>query len=276
MFIKKNTIKLSAFLITLFVFQGFATFGQDAITLDDYNRAVGFLRNNLNDKKVFNLNIQANWFPDSTGLWYKNQSIDDKKYLKISLPDLKKSDLFDHRKLSKILSDSLGSEIKANDIPINWIEYKSPSELLISVKSKTYLFNTENNTLSPPPQKEKTNIKEISSPDDKWVAYSKDYNLFIKSKGDEETKQLSTSGEKGYEYATWYGWGDIMEGENGERPERFYIEWSSDSKWIFANICDLRSAQKMYLLDWSVDTLYRPKLLSYYRGSPGDTTMVYM
>lgn len=32
----------------------------------------------------------------------------------------------------------------------------------------------------------------------------------------------------------------------------------------------------MYLLDWSVDTLYRPKLLSYYRGSPGDTDMVYM
>lgn len=32
----------------------------------------------------------------------------------------------------------------------------------------------------------------------------------------------------------------------------------------------------MYLLDWSVDTLYRARLLSYYRGSPGDTDMVYM
>jgi dipeptidyl aminopeptidase/acylaminoacyl peptidase len=32
----------------------------------------------------------------------------------------------------------------------------------------------------------------------------------------------------------------------------------------------------MYLLDWSVDTLYKAKLLSYYRGSPGDTDMVYM
>ena len=25
----------------------------------------------------------------------------------------------------------------------------------------------------------------------------------------------------------------------------------------------------MYLLDWSVDTLYRSRLLSYFRGSPG-------
>jgi dipeptidyl-peptidase-4 len=32
----------------------------------------------------------------------------------------------------------------------------------------------------------------------------------------------------------------------------------------------------MYLLDWSVDSLFRPRLLSYYRGSPGDTNVVYM
>ena len=67
-----------------------------------------------------------------------------------------------------------------------------------------------------------------------------------------------------------------MEGENGERPFRFGVNWSPDSQWVAANICDLRNAKKMYLLDWSIDSLYRPKLLSYYRGSPGDTTMVYM
>jgi dipeptidyl-peptidase 4 len=32
----------------------------------------------------------------------------------------------------------------------------------------------------------------------------------------------------------------------------------------------------MYLLNWGIDSLYRPKLLSYYRGSPGDTNMVYL
>ena len=68
-----------------------------------------------------------------------------------------------------------------------------------------------------------------------------------------------------------------MEGENGERPPHFAVSWSPDSKWIQTYICDLRKGQKkMYLLDWSVDTLYRAKLLSYYRGSPGDTDMVYM
>ena len=60
------------------------------------------------------------------------------------------------------------------------------------------------------------------------------------------------------------------------RPKHFGVNWSPDSKWIQTFICDLRKGEKMYLLDWSVDTLYEPRLLSYYRGSPGDTDMVYM
>ena len=40
-------------------------------------------------------------------------------------------------------------------------------------------------------------------------------------------------------------------------PPHFAVSWSPDSKWIQTYICDLRKGQKMYLLDWSVDTLYR-------------------
>lgn len=76
-------------------------------------------------------------------------------------------------------------------------------------------------------------------------------------------RQLSTLGKKDYEYASYYGWSDIMEGEGGERPKRFTANWSGDSKWIETSISDLRYGRKMYLLDWSVDTLYRARLLSY-------------
>lgn len=249
---------------------------QDKISLEDYKRAVGFMHENYNNKTAFNLTIQPNWFPDSTGLWFVNQSVDAKKYVKIMFPNLVRSDLFDHQKLSQLLTDSLGTDIKANDIPISKIIYKSPTELRISAKHKTYILNTSTYTLTVPPQENKTAENEQPSPDKKWVAYAKDYNLYVKAVADSTVRQLSKSGRKGYEYATWYAWDDIIEGENGDRPAHFGVEWSEDSKWIYANICDLRSAQKMCLLDWSIDSLYRPKLLSYYRGSPGDTAMVYM
>ncbi len=268
-------MKLSIFPVFLLMILFSKGYGQDTITKEDYHRAVGFLHENLINKKVFNLYIEPHWFSDSSGVWYISQSPDNKLYLKITFPDLEKSALFDHQKLAILLSDSLGNEIKANDLPISSIEYQSPSELLLRIKDKKYVLNTEDYTLKPAAAEEHYNENEAPSPDNKWIAYTKDYNLFIKSNETGEENQLSKAGEKGYEYASWYGWADIIEGENGERPENFGVNWSEDSKWISANICDLRSARKMYLLDWSVDTLYRPRLLSYYRGSPGDTTMVY-
>ena len=102
------------------------------------------------------------------------------------------------------------------------------------------------------------------------------HNLFVRSTATGVVRQLSTAGMKDYDYASYYEWGEIMVGENGTRPQHFGVNWSPDSKWIQTYICDVRSAKKMYLLDWSVDTLYRARLLSYYRGSPGDTDMVYM
>lgn len=269
-------MKLSTLVLVFLMFHSSMVSAQDEITIDDYDRAVGFMYENYNNKKVFNLNIQANWFPDSSGVWYVNHTLDNKKYLKITFQNQVQSDLFDHQKLSQILSDSLEVDIEASDLPISKIEYKGPTELIITVKNKTYILNTEKYTLSPPKEDVKTKENEQASPDNKWVAYAKDYNLYVKSTETEEIKQLSTLGKKGYEYATWFGWDDIIEGENGDRPDHFGVDWSENSEWISASICDLRSAQKMYLLDWSVDTLYRPKLLSYYRGSPGDTSMIYM
>lgn len=273
-----NVFKYS--LVTLFaislLFSSKALIAQEKISIEDYQRAVGFMHENYHNKKVFNLNIRPNWFPDSTGVWYIDHSHEAKKYLKISLPDLERSDLFDHQRLSQILSDSLETDIDAKNLPIQSIKYKSPTELEINVKSKSYILNTNNYSLKNMPLIEEVDKKEKTSPDKNWTAYAKDHNLFIKSANGDVVKQLSKAGEKGYEYASYYGWYDIMEGENGERPEYFRMEWSADSKWVYTNIIDLRSAQKMHLLDWSIDSLYRPKVLSYYRGSPGDTAMVYV
>lgn len=268
-------MKLFTFILVLFTLQSSMVSAQEKITIEDYNRAVGFMSDNYTNKTAFNLNIQPNWFSDNSGVSYVHHSPKEKKFFKISLPNLVKSDLFDHSKVSKLLSDLLGEDIQPNDLPITKIEFKNPNNFEITVADKMYGLNTTNYTLTNEIKEKKEEFSK-ESPNKKWTAFAKEYNLFIKSSGNNETKQLSKKGEKGYEYATYYGWDDIIEGENGNRPERFAVEWSPDSKWIYADIVDLRTAEKMYLLDFSIDSLYRPKLLSYYRGSPGDTTMVYV
>ncbi|MES1220667.1 MAG: DPP IV N-terminal domain-containing protein, partial [Bacteroidota bacterium] len=245
------------------------------LTKQDYARAVSFLWSNLVNKKVFNVNPQYNWFADSSGVSFVTQSKDEKVFNKVEWKKMKIERLFDHNRLAKLLSDSLKKEIKPTELPFYSVKYIDKSHLEFTAEGKEYVLDINNYSLSPK-KKEPENEMEQKSPDGKWIAYSKDYNLYIKSTTTNEVKQLSHDGFKNYEYASWYGWGEIIEGENGIRPPHFDVSWSPDSKWIQTYICDLRKGQKMYLLDWSVDTLYKPKLLSYYRGSPGDTDMVYM
>lgn len=249
-----------------------------SITLQDYNRAVSFLPSNSYNKTVFNLKTKVNWFNNEKGLWFIEFSESGKTYKKLSFKDYKVKPLFNHEKLARALSEFFKKEINANAISVSNIEYLDNKNLLFTSSGKALVLNLEtyNLQLKKEKSKSKTNEFEQKSPDGKWIAYSEAYNLFIKSTETKEVHQLSFDGEKNYEYASRYGWGDIIEGEHGERPKHFSVNWSKDSKWIATNVIDFRNAEKMYLLDWSIDSLYKPKLLSYYRGSPGDTTMVYV
>ena len=244
------------------------------ITKQDYARAVSFMWPNLNNKKVFNLNIRPNWFADSSGFSFSTQNKEGIVYNKLDFKTMKTEKLFDHERLAKLLSDSLKTTIKSNQVQLNSLRHVDKTKIAFSAGGKNFILDIASYSLS----RDNTasfNPMESKSPDGKWIAYSDKYNLFIKSVATDEVKQLSTAGKRYYEFATYYGWGDIIEGEDGERPKRFSVNWSPDSKWIQTSICDFSKGKKMYLLDWSVDSLYRAKLLSYYRASPGDTDMIY-
>jgi dipeptidyl-peptidase 4 len=242
---------------------------------EDYKRAVSYLWSNLNNKKVFNINIQPIWFKDSTGLGFITQDKNKKTFNRLLFKSQKTEPWFDHEQIAKLLSDSLHIPVKSTDLPIQGITNSDNTHLEFNYKGMMYSINLIDYSIKKKMNPEENDL-ESTSPDGKWIAYTDNYNLFIRSASDGKIKTLSTKGERLYEYGTYYGWSDIIEGENGERPKRLAINWSPDSKWIQTYITDMRNAKKMYLLDWSVDTLYKPKLLSYYRGSPGDTDMVRM
>ena len=269
---KQISIVLVTFLLTTTSFQA------QEVTQEDYNRAVSFMYNNFNNKKVFNLYTSVNWFKDDSGLWFIDYAKNQKTYKTVNFKNHRVVDLFNHEKLAQSLSKINDTPVESNNIFISNIEKLTYENLEFKFKEKRYNLNLKTYQINPKEdtKKEEKNEFESKSPDGKWIAFSKDYNIFIKSTETDEIHQLSFDGKKDYEYATYYGWYDIMEGENAERPKHFRVNWSKDSKWLTANIVDFRNAEKMYLLDHSIDSLYKSKLLSYYRGSPGDTTMVHM
>lgn len=248
------------------------------ITKEDYLRAEQFRDSNLENKYVFNLYMNQNHFADSSGIWQLYYDENGKEFQVVWFDEMKKKPLFDHKKVAENISKLTNEDVEAGDLPFDWFDYQDRDNIVVSVKGSKYNLNLSSGELTKKEEekKEKQNRMESESPDGKWIAFVKDYNLYIRSTESDEEYQLSSDGKKNYEYGSYYGWYDLMKGENGDRPERFSVNWSADSKWLRSNVCDLRNAEKMYLLDYSVDTLFRPVLYSYFRGSPGDTTLVHM
>lgn len=264
------------FFLVVIYFLGISSVHAQKISLENYQSAVSFLYENYNNKTAFNLFTNVYWFEDGSGIWFVDHSKEGKFYKTLSFKDKKIVNLFDQEKLAVALSKTAKGEFKANALELSNIERKE-NAIEFSVRERDYTLNLKTYEIKfRIDGNAEPNPHESTSPDGKWLAYTEDYNLFIESLETKEVHQLSFDGKKGYEYASWYGWYDKMEGENGERPKRFYVDWSADSKWISTSIVDTRNAEKMYLLDWSIADEYKPKLLSYYRGSPGDTTMVHI
>lgn len=242
------------------------------ITEETYKRAEYFLSGNI-QKEVYHLEVIPNWLKESGKFWHVTQTKEGKRFMLTSLNKSNSQEYFDHEKLGKKLSEATSEPVDGNDLPFDAIEIKEDNQLEFKWKNKKWLYWIDYDSLSNQPI---TSDKDIAglSPDGKWRAFVKNYNLFVENLDSGEEIQLSINGKRGFEYASNWGWIDLIEGENGERPENLFVKWSPDSRKILTQITDLRLAKKMYLLDFTENEKFRPKLLSYYRGSPGDNTVV--
>ena len=244
------------------------------ITPAHYERAESLLASNIR-KNVYQLEVQPNWLFDSSGFWHVTQTREGKRFFITRLDKALTRPAFDHRALAAVLSELTGKEINHADLPFNSISYYEDRLIGFRYEKTSWEFDTQSNQLSKRDDNDDDKRKRGMSPDGKLQAFICDYNLFVRHLKTGEELQLSLDGRHKYEYASTYGWSDLMEGEGGSRPENLFVNWSPDSRKLLTYIADLTMAEKMYLLDFSIDSLFRPKLLSYYRGSPGDTTVVW-
>jgi len=242
---------------------------------EDYNAAIQLQWDNIINDEVYNISVTPHWFPDSSGVWYNLYNAQGKWYHRLNFENLESKELFDHRLVAEKLSELAKDTIKPYALPLRNLTYVASDTFTFDVNVRKYQLVLPGHEIVEIEKSKPVDPFLSTSPDGKWEAYTKDYNLYIKNIESGQETQLSEDGSEHYQYASYYGWFDLMEGEGGERPKRFFVDWSPDSKYLITSICDTRNAEKMYMLDWSVDTLYKPRLLSYFRGSPGDTTMVH-
>lgn len=131
-----------------FIFIAGASMAQ-GITKNDYARAVSFLFQNLNNKKVFNLNVQPVWSRDSSGFAFITQSKEGKLFNKIDLKKMQVEPLFDQQGLAKLLTDSLKKPVQSNNLSLNDLKYVDKNKISFTTAEKKYLLDLTTYQLSP-------------------------------------------------------------------------------------------------------------------------------
>ncbi|MDP4224353.1 MAG: DPP IV N-terminal domain-containing protein [Bacteroidota bacterium] len=183
----------------------------------------------------------------------------------------------DYRHAASMLPDNVGklvdNAIQPQWLPDNRLWYKSMTEnhvgfiLFNPADGKRITANTKKELF------DKTSVKlqadkvssynEVPSPDGRYTAFIRDWNLWIKEAGTGKERALTTDGVKDFGYAT-----DNAGWKQSDRP---ILSWSPDSKKIATFRQDQRHVSSMYLVRTKAGA---PEFKQWKYPLPGDSDII--
>lgn len=237
-------------------------------TTDDYRRA-NDLGNNVKNK-LYYAPYNINWIADSHRCWYYQQTPRGKEFILVDADQRSKQPAFDHERLAKALSTLLQRPYEAYALPFNAINYSFNRDTLhFSVGDTLCRCRLSDYTCQVLPEAKKdkgpdrywgaerdeqSNEPE-PSPDSNWLAYIKNYNVYIKHRKTQAEYQLSYDGSEGEFYSS-------------------FIIWSPDSKKLVTNKVRPNKKHLLYLISSSPEDQLQPKLSTRDYLKPGDALPV--
>lgn len=248
-------------------------------SLDDYRRAESFLQKNI-DRLIFRTHVSPHWIEKTSRFWYKNNIREGKEFVFVDAEKNIRRRAFDHERLAGSLSHLLNKEVEAFDLPFDTFEYRDEGESIAFKVDTLFLqCDLKNYRCVQSEPKKKDKPEESESPNGKWIAFIKNFNLWIRDTGTGEEFHLTTDGMDKYDYAasrSWYWMVNESNPASNKTDLRIDVAWSSDSKKLVTYRTDRRRAKKLYLYQSMPDSGYRAQVWSYERALPGeeDLTML--
>lgn len=228
------------------------------LTSEDYRRAESMLSANTS-ALVSGTTVRPVWI-DAESFWYRNNIEGDYEFIRVNISDKSREKAFDHDLVAKSLAAVTGDKYDAKRLPFASFEYNDGiNSIKVRIKGTDYICFVNgakaekiiNKNIVP---------NSILSPDGKWAAYIREYNLWIKNLDTGEDIELTHDGEKDYGYATNNaGW---------TKRETPVLLWSPDSKKIATFRHDARGVGEMYLATTNVG---HPDLEAWKYPLPGDS-----
>lgn len=162
------------------------------VTKETYKKAEYFLTNSI-QKEIYNLEVIPNWIKDKNAFWHVTYTKDGKRFLISDIAKKETKSAFDHELLAKLLNEAAGDTLKSTDLPFDKIKFTEENKIEFEWKNKNWEFF--NHKLSSTPIPKSADSRGLS-PDKKWRAFNKNYNLFVENLETTQVFQLSFHGKK--------------------------------------------------------------------------------
>lgn len=217
--------------------------------------------------KVFYGNVRPTWINNTGRFLYESTTPEGIEYYIVDAISKTKRVAFDQKRFAEAFSEATGQKVEPGKLPIR--------NLVFSERMMSFSFNYDNynwicilrnyRIIRGDRTVERTRPQDawswgfrdelqnapVQSPDKKWTAYIKNYNVYVKSNDDNKEYQLSYDGGTGEYYSS-------------------YIIWSPDSKKLVAK--RVRPAEKhmIHYIESSPEDQLQPRHFSYEYQKPGD------
>ncbi|NJD17954.1 MAG: S9 family peptidase [Gemmatimonadetes bacterium] len=232
-----------------------------------YTRAERVLAWNV-DPLIIHDQVTPHWMRGGSRFWYRDKVAEGAEWVVVDPVRATKAPLFDVHRLAAALSLAADTSFAGTKLPFTDFEFTDDAETTIAFQARKKRFEchiqrytcTVGDTI---PSK----VPYVKSPDGKWEAFSRDYNLWIRPAGGGDSIQLTTDGVRYWAYGTAEPRPSQI---IAKMPSRPVLQWSPDSKRIVVERMDERGVPMMPLYS---STKIRPQLYQYPYPLPEDSVI---
>ncbi len=255
-------IKLITGIVLIVLISWKISFSQ--VTADDYKRADNLV--SLTSGKVFYGNVRPSWIGNTANFLYENLTPGGTEYIIVNPVSKTRKQAFDQKKFATAFESASGQKAEPGKLPIR--------NIIFSDKMNSFAFIWDNynwicnlkdysvvkrDAVTPRGSsgpfdwsfRDELSNNPVVSPDKKWTAFIRNFNVWVRSADDNKEYQLSFDGGTGEYYSS-------------------FMKWSPDSRKIIS--CRVKPAEKhiIHYIESSPSDQLQPKHYAYEYPKPGD------
>jgi dipeptidyl-peptidase-4 len=240
-------------------------------TTQDYQRAEQFLGGNLRHQ-VYVADVTPHWVAKTNRFWYSRTSQQGTEFLLVDPAQSETKPAFDHARLATALSASTKREIKSTQLPFDSFEFTEDGKSIhFRIDETEWHCTLDTYECKADSANGAPGRYEEASPDKNWIAFVKDFNLFVRYVPTGEIIQLTRDGEAGWDYATEIpSLGPMVEQGTQDLKQHAEVLWSPDSSKLLTYRMDTRSAGRFTNLQFVPPGQLRPKAFTVVYPLPGE------